>query len=213
MLKSLRYWKNLKRNAARPFRVGAKLILIIFLALLAAACGKFFPSAGSLVAISISPSNPTIQLNKTQQFTATGTFGDNSSKDISSTASWKSSDTTVATINSTGLATAIKTGTTTITASQSNVSGNTTLTVSTQASGLTVSPATQTISRGQTVQFSATQNGSSVTGVTWTSSSPLVATIDQSGIATGISTGTTTITATATISGNQTQGTAALTVQ
>lgn len=189
----------------------ALLAIAMLLAALGAGCGKFFPSASTLVAISISPANPSIQLTKTQQFTATGTFGDSTSKDISSSATWSSSSTSVATINSTGLATAVSTGTTTITASESGVSGTTTLTVTTQATGLTVTPSSQTIARGQTVQFSATQNGSTVTGVTWTSSQTGVATIDQNGVATGIGTGTTTITAT--INGTQTQGTATLTVQ
>lgn len=189
------------------------LAIVILAVTLSAGCGKFFPSATTLVAISISPANPSIQLTKTQQFTATGTFGNSSSKDISSSVTWTSSSTGVATINSTGLATAVSTGTTTITASQSGVSGTTTLTVTTQATGLTVTPANQTIARGQTVQFAATQNGSTVTGVQWTSSQTGVATIDQNGVATGIGTGTTTITATATVNGTQTQGTATLTVQ
>jgi uncharacterized protein YjdB len=195
-----------------PRHFAYSLALIVFAVLLAAGCGKFFPSASSLVAISISPSNSTIQLTKTQQFTATGTFGDSSSKDVTSSVTWTSSSANVATISSAGLATAVSTGSTNITAAEGSVSAITTLTVSSQASGLTVSPATQTISAGQTVQFTATQNGSSVSGVTWSSSNQLVASIDQNGIATGISAGTTTITATATINGTQTQGTATLTV-
>jgi uncharacterized protein YjdB len=87
------------------------------------------------------------------------------------------------------------------------------LTVSSQAAGLTVSPSTQTIAAGQTAQFSATQNGSTVSGVTWTSSNSVVASINQNGVATGITAGTVTITATATVNGTQEQGTATLTVQ
>jgi uncharacterized protein YjdB len=196
-----------------PRHLSYSLALVVCAVLFAAGCGKFFPSASSLVAISISPSNSTIQLTKTQQFTATGTFGDSSSKDVTSSVTWTSSSTNVATISSAGLATAVSTGSTNITAAEGNVSAITTLTVNNQASGLTVSPATATINAGQTQQFSATQNGSSVSGVTWSSSNQLVASIDQNGIATGITSGTTTITATATINGTQTQGTATLTVQ
>lgn len=200
----------LKTRVPRP--IAYKFALICGAILIGAGCGKFFPSATDLVSISLSPTNSTIQLSKTQQFTATGSFGDGSSKDVSSSVNWSSSSSNVATINSSGLASAVATGTTTITASQGSISGSTGLTVSTQASGLTVSPSSQTISAGQTVQFSATQNGSSVSGVTWSSSSTTVATIDQTGTATGLTAGTTTITATATINGTQVQGTATLTV-
>ena len=70
-----------------------------------------------------------------------------------------------------------------------------------------VTPATQSVTVGQTAQFNAvgtygnasrpsTQNITST--VTWTSSVPSVATVDASGVATGVSAGTTVITAGAT---------------
>ncbi|HEX8695032.1 MAG TPA: Ig-like domain-containing protein [Longimicrobium sp.] len=76
-----------------------------------------------------------------------------------------------------------------------------------------VSPASATINVGQTQQFTATLidlHGNPVTGptVTWSSSNTAVATIDQTGLATGVSPGTVTITAT---SGGA-SGTATLTV-
>ena len=192
-------------------RIGMALVIVA--SVLGAACGKFFPSANELVAISISPSNSTLSLSsKTQQFSATGTFGDSSKKDITSSVTWTSSATNVATINGSGLATAVSTGTTTITAAESGITGITNLTVSTQGGGLTVSPSSPTVGVGQTTSFSATQNGSTVSGVTWSSSNTLVASIDQNGVATGHTAGTVTITATATINGNQVQGTATLTV-
>ena len=72
---------------------------------------------------------------------------------------------------------------------------------------ISVSPTTQTVADGQTTQFTATgtyghgNNHPSTTQditsqVTWKSSSPSVATINASGVATGVSAGTTTITAT-----------------
>ena len=74
------------------------------------------------------------------------------------------------------------------------------------AVSVAVSPTTQSISTGQTVQFSALGtygHGSNhpssqqdiTDSVTWTSSAPGVATISASGVATGVSAGTTTITA------------------
>jgi len=189
------------------------MALTAFAVLLLTGCGEFFRDASELVSISVSPSNSTLQLGKSRQFMAIGTFGDGSSRDISSSVDWKSSSAKVALVNSSGIATAYATGTTTITARQGDTSSSTNLTVSINGTALTVSPSSQTISVGQTVQFSATLNGSSVSGVTWNSSRTTIATIDQDGVATGLATGTTTITATATISGTQYQATASLTVQ
>ncbi len=63
-----------------------------------------------------------------------------------------------------------------------------------------VTPATATISAGQTQQFTATLtdlHGNTITGpVSWTTSNAAVATIDGSGLATGVAPGTVTVTAT-----------------
>jgi hypothetical protein len=77
---------------------------------------------------------------------------------------------------------------------------------SSQVDEIAVSPSTQGVSVGQTVQFTAyglTGHGSNHPGtvsditnqVTWTSSAPSVATISAAGVATGVSAGTTTISA------------------
>ncbi len=88
----------------------------------------FVPSA-ALTSITVTPANSTIQAGNTQPFTATGTYSDSSTQNISSQVTWSSSNTGVATINSSGLATTISAGSTSITATQGSVSGNTTLTV------------------------------------------------------------------------------------
>jgi hypothetical protein len=84
-----------------------------------------------------------------------------------------------------------------------------------------VTPATQSLTVGQTVQFTATgtygnakhpstQNITSL--VTWTSSVPSVATISAAGIATAVSAGTTTITANASAFNGPVSSTATLSV-
>lgn len=83
----------------------------------------------SVVSIVVTPANPTIVQGTTQQFTATATFSDNTVLNITSQATWTSSDTNAATIDSTGLATAKSPGSTTITATLGGVSGFTTLKV------------------------------------------------------------------------------------
>jgi 6-phosphogluconolactonase (cycloisomerase 2 family)/uncharacterized protein YjdB len=84
----------------------------------------------NLVSIAVTPVNPLVNKGNTQQFTATGTYTDNSAQNITNTAAWSSSATGTATINaSTGLATAVAIGTTTITATQNAISGNTNMRV------------------------------------------------------------------------------------
>jgi len=86
-----------------------------------------------LQSIVVTPVNPTVNVGQTQQFTATGTYSDGSTQDLTKNAHWSSSSSGVATINNGvsggGLATAQGTGITTITASFQNVNGTTTLTV------------------------------------------------------------------------------------
>jgi hypothetical protein len=85
--------------------------------------------APMLTSIAVTPANPTIQAGATQQFTATGTYSDNSTLNLTSQVTWASSTTAVATINSAGLATGVSTGSSTISATQGGVTGNTTLSV------------------------------------------------------------------------------------
>src|SRR5262249_13804113 len=84
----------------------------------------------SLQSISVTPSNPTLGVGGTQQFMAMGTFSDNSHQDITGAVTWSPSNTGVASITSSGLATAVSAGTSTITASMNGINGQGTLTVS-----------------------------------------------------------------------------------
>ena len=73
-------------------------------------------TAAALQSIAVTPANPSIAKGTTQQFTATGTFSDNSTQDLTSQVTWASADPAVATITAAGLATGVATGTSTITA-------------------------------------------------------------------------------------------------
>src|SRR5947199_1261731 len=83
----------------------------------------------TLVSIAVTPANPSVPKGSTQQFTATGTYTDNSTQNLTSTVTWTSSATSIATINSSGLASTVAQGTSTITATSGPVNGSTTLTV------------------------------------------------------------------------------------
>lgn len=89
-------------------------------------------SAVTLLSIAITPVTPSIANNATQQFTATGTYSDNSTQNITASVIWTSSDASKANISSAGLATAVAAGTTTIKAMSGNITGTATLTVTTQ---------------------------------------------------------------------------------
>ncbi|MFI5110737.1 MAG: Ig-like domain-containing protein [Terriglobales bacterium] len=98
-------------------------------------------TVATLSALVVTPTNPTIGTgaSATQQFTATGTFSDNTKRDMTNFVTWSSSNPIVAVIGpittvnppitTPGLAQGLATGTTTITASSAGVSGSTTLTV------------------------------------------------------------------------------------
>ena len=86
----------------------------------------------SLVSITVTPINPIIALGDPLQFTATGTYADNSTADLTAYVTWSSSEEDVATIGNigaNGMVTSFAAGTTTITATLRNFSDSTTLTV------------------------------------------------------------------------------------
>ncbi len=168
----------------------------------------------ALVSITVNPPGPSIALGTTQQFTATGTFTDGSTQDLTTSATWGSSNTLVATVSSSALGTSLATGTATFTATVGGTSGSTPLTV-TPASvvSITVSPATAAIPLGMNQTFTAV--GAFTDGSTqdvtnsahWSSSVPSVATVSNSsgssGMATSTGSGSTVINATlGTVSGS-----------
>ncbi|KTC67845.1 Ig-like domain-containing protein [Legionella bozemanae] len=90
-------------------------------------------SAATLLSINVTPQNPSIAIGVNQKFTATGTYSDASTKNITRTVTWTSSNTAVGTISnallSKGVATGVTSGSTTIQAIKNGVSGSTTLNV------------------------------------------------------------------------------------
>src|SRR5208283_1812538 len=95
----------------------SKIVFIIVAVLLVSLI--IFSSCGNnavLSTITVYPINPTIAQGSTLQFTATGTYSDDSVSDLSTSVTWSSSNTLVSTISNTegsqGLATAVATGTT-----------------------------------------------------------------------------------------------------
>src|SRR6266567_1108835 len=79
-------------------------------------------TAATLQSIGVTPTNPSIALGTTQQFTATGTFNDGTNQDLTTQVAWSSS-TGNATVSSSGLATAVSAGSAVITATLGTPSG------------------------------------------------------------------------------------------
>ncbi len=165
--------------------------------------GSFFISQSTVTSISLSPSNPTMHTGDTEQFVATGTTAGGDTLDVTSGATWKSSKPSVATVDSTGLATAVGDGSATITASYQRGSTQTILYVtSATLSSIAVTPANTSITIGNAQQYTATGTYSDGTtkdltgSVTWSSSHTSVATISTGGLATGIAAGSSVISAT-----------------
>ena len=90
-------------------------------------------TAAALTSIAVTPTSASIIAGGTQPFTATGTYTDGSTQDLTNSVAWSSSNTGVATINNTGLATAQGSGMTTIGATSGSVHGGVMLNVNAAA--------------------------------------------------------------------------------
>jgi len=158
------------------------------------------PPVKTLTTIAVAAATPSIVKGTTEQLTATGTDSDGGSEDLTSQATWSSSNPSVATVNASGVATAKAEGTTTIQASLNGVNGSTVLAVTATAlQSIAVTPKTPSIAKGATQPFTATGTYSDrstqnlTSQATWSSSNPSVATVSASGVATAKAAGTTTI--------------------
>jgi hypothetical protein len=168
-------------------------------------------TAAALVSIEVSPAAPSIPNGSTQQFTATGVYTDNSMEDVTAQVTWASSDGAVATVSnaagSKGLATTAAAGSTTVSATNGDVTGETTLTVTAATLvSIEVLPAASSLPNGSTQQYTATgvytddSMEDVTTQVTWASSDSAVATVSNAagskGRATAATLGSTTVSAT-----------------
>jgi hypothetical protein len=149
-------------------------------------------TAAVLVSINVTPANATIATLTTQDFTATGTYTDNSIQDLTTQATWASSDTNVATLNGT-TATGIAAGTTNISAVFSGVTGSTPLHVTgATLTSIEVTPPNPTLPVGYTLRFRATGHFDNMTtqdltaDVLWGSSQDATASVSNAGGSEGL---------------------------
>ncbi len=141
-------------------------------------------TAPVLQSITVTPGAGTVLSLSKVQFTATGTYSDGTTSDITGSVGWNSSKTDIAAINTGGTATALVQGTASISAALGAVNGTTNLTVTGgNLVGITLSAASISMVKDTAGRISATgtfSNGATrdITGaVAWSVTNPAVAAI------------------------------------
>jgi hypothetical protein len=159
----------------------------------------------SLSAISVAPSSPAnMGVGSTQHFTATGSYSDGSTADFTSQVVWSSSNSTVVTIASGGIATTVGGGTTNIIATFGGLTSQPVAMMVKVLSAIMIEPATspRNLNVGASLPFVAVgifSDGSMsdiTSQVTWICSNTNISTILANGSATGVAAGTAIISAT-----------------
>ena len=178
--------------------------LMLIPTLLMAACGSSSSStpAPTLSSIAVTPPTATLAKAATQQLTVTGTYSDGSVAPLTSTSTFSSSATSVATVSAAGLVTAVAGGSATITATNAGKTATAAITVTPTLQSIAATPATVSLSQGgtQALTVTATYDSGSPADVTSTAtyatSAASVATVSASGVVTAVVAGSATITAT-----------------
>jgi hypothetical protein len=187
----------------------------------------FQVSNASIQSIAITPANPSVDIGGHVSFAATGSFSDGSTQDITISSSWTSTNTNVATVGSSGssygVATAVASGSATITATFGSVIGSDTMTVTSGTlKSVAVKLSSQILAPGSTEQAIAVGTWTDGTSqpitqnVTWSetdTSGTNVATVSGAGVITGNSPGTATVTATVTLQSGTFSGSAVIAVE
>ncbi|HZR27823.1 MAG TPA: Ig-like domain-containing protein [Terriglobales bacterium] len=150
----------------------------------------------SVSSIAITPVNPSVPSGLNQAFVSIATYSDNSTQDVTAATTWGSTNSSVATIDASGLARTHAPGTTTISASFGGHNDSTLLTITVPVlTNIQVTPVNTTIALAGSLQFIATgtfNNGLTqdlTTTATWGSSIPAEVGINSSGLATALQVG------------------------
>lgn len=190
------------------------LLLLVTCLVMLPGCGGGSPQASSgggnsgptLQSIQISGLSGSVVAGQNLQLKATATYSNNTSSDVTSTATWSSSDTNIATVASGGVLTAKASGQCSVTAKIGTIGGSAAVSVNPALVSIAVTPSSPSVAASTQEQFVATGSYSDnstqnlTSQVTWTSSNSAVATVSTSaptqGMASALSAGTSTVTAT-----------------
>jgi trimeric autotransporter adhesin len=155
------------------------------------------------ITLAVSSSPVQIAAQSSTQLTATGTFIDGTTQNLTTVVNWTSSTPNVATVGyETGVVSGLSPGQSTITATLGSATATVQLTITNaMLQSISISPSNPMVTQGSTEQFSATGNFSdgtsqSLAEVDWTSSSMAIARMSRSGLATTTGAGSARVTAT-----------------
>lgn len=151
--------------------------------------------------VNVAPGTTVVRVGDTTPLTATAL--DNSGQPVAGRpVTWRSSNTAIATVGSSGAVTGVAPGSATITATIDGVSDAASVTVQPIAvASVAVTPSTSSLRLGEQSQLTvrlADASGGTLTGrvITWSSSNSSVATVSSTGLVTAAGLGAATITAT-----------------
>ena len=155
---------------------------------------KVVTTAVPIATVTISPASATVITGSTKQLTAIAKDSGGTELGGRSIA-WASGNSSVATVSSSGLVTAVAPGQATISASAEGKTGSSTITVTVPpVASLLVSPSSAELLVGKSVTLAATtldSDGKTLTGrgISWSSSKSSIATVSSSGVVTGVAIG------------------------
>jgi uncharacterized protein YjdB len=156
----------------------------------------------SLISITVAPNPSSLPVGESEQLTATGTFSDGSTQDLTASASWTSSQTGIASVNASGFVTANAVGTATISATSSTITGSAQVAVAPPVPiALSIVPSTLSMVLGSSRQLHATATYSDGTNqdatgqVLWSSNAPNTVSVSAEGLSTAQQVGTATVSA------------------
>lgn len=195
------YMFMLGRRIGVTFRV-TRFALLGVICLALADCGGDSSGPNQVVgSVVVSPTSETLPVGATDTLSAIPR--DQSGNPISGLAiTWTSSNVTVATVNQAGVVTAMSEGTTTITATSLGEKGVAAISVSeVPVAAVLIVPSADTLSPGSSQTFTAITRdsiGGLLSGrvITWTSTSPPVATVTSAGVVSALTAGVTSLIAT-----------------
>jgi uncharacterized protein YjdB len=148
--------------------------------------------------VEVTPAEAAVSVGGTLQLTATPR--DAGGAPLERPVAWTSADPAIATVNATGLVSAVATGEVTISATSQGKAGGARITVRVPVASVTISdPGEEPVPPGGTLQLTAAAfdaTGAPLAGRTfiWSSSDNAIATVDHDGLVTGVARGTATIT-------------------
>lgn len=149
---------------------------------------------GTVARVEITAPSPTMEVGQNMQVSVR--YFDASSSQLSGrTVSYSTSSSTVATVSTSGLVTAIGPGSVTVTATVDGVPGNLPIVVTpVPVFFIAITPSSPSVRQGETLTLSAqpqNQIGLPITGrtITWSSANSTIATITQGGVVTGVTPG------------------------